>query len=376
MQRSELKLVTAERRGPKRPVAIGLGAAVLAAAGLGTLGGADVDRRHFDPARIAESGLARTLETGTPEPASAARELLDTRLRRNPLDTASRTIAASLLVETATTEDQREAAVAQAEAAVRLTPVDASVAHRAARVLARCGRTDLALKETAKLFAFAPQSAAATLADIEPFVASDRIDDALPPEPAAWLAWSSKLRTDGRDQEADARLAALLARWPGDLEALRVAASVAAARDRIDELRRLVPPSLALPKTPEAAALYALRGRSKAAEGDAAGARADALSAIALSHENPWVLALAGDAVSESEPSLARTYWTRGLYRLLANPGTRGQALFLRYRLARSDDREGRAGDALREWRTILAERPDDIEAKSRVAALTGASPP
>ena len=166
-----------------RPAAVGLGAAVLAAAGLATLCGADAARRHFDPAHLAESGLARTLATHDPEPAREARELLEKRLRRNPLDTASRTIAASLLVETATTEAQREAAVAQAEAAVRLTPVDASVAHRAARVLARCGRTDLALQETARLFEYAPQSAASTLADIEPFVAVDRLDDALPPSP-------------------------------------------------------------------------------------------------------------------------------------------------------------------------------------------------
>jgi hypothetical protein len=60
----------------------------------------------------------------------------------------------------------------------------------------------------------------------------------------------------------------------------------------------------------------------------------------------------------------------------MGKPGTRGAAIHVRYRLARLDDREGRAGDALREWRTILAERPDDVEANRRVAALTGASPP
>jgi Flp pilus assembly protein TadD len=316
------------------------------------------------------------LASGDPEPAREARAVLATRLRRNPLDTASRTIAASLLVETATTEAQRDEAVTQALAAVRLTPVDASVAHRVARLLARCGRTDLALQETSKLFAFAPQSGASTLADIEPFVPVDRLEDALTPLPSAWLAWSAKLRANGRDQEADERLAALLARWPGDLEARRVAASIAAGRDRIDELVRLVPPSLALPNTAEAAALYALRARSKSAGGDSDGAHADAQHAIALSYENPSVVALSGDAFAESEPALARTYWTLALNRLRANPGTRSQALFLRYRLARMDDREGRAGDALREWRTILTERPDDVEAKRRVASLTGASPP
>jgi len=376
VQRSELKLVTADAAGPGKPAAAGLGAAVLAAAGLATLCGADAARLPFTPSSIAESALARTLATSDPEPARDALNRLKERLRLNPLDTASRTIAASLLVETATTVAEREAAAAQAEAAVRLTPFDASVAHRAARVLSRCGRNDLALQEINRMFGYAPQSAAASLADIEPFVPDDRLDEALPPLPSAWLAWSFRLRADGRTDDADKRLAALLARWPGDLPALRVAASVAAGREQVAELARLVPPSLALPATSEVAALYAYRARSKAMAGDAAGSHADAGTAISLSNEDPWVTALAGDAFASSEPALARDYWTRALYRLQARPGSRRQALDLRYRLARLDEREGRAGDALREWRTILAERPGDVEAKRRVAALTGENPP
>jgi tetratricopeptide (TPR) repeat protein len=376
VERPELKLVTAGPAGPKRPAAFGLGAAVLVAAGVATICGADAARRPFDPAPLAESALARSLATNDPEPVREARDLLDARLRANPLDSVSRTIAASLLVESATTDVLREAAVAQATAAVRLTPFDASVARRAARVLARCGRSDLALEGIAKMFGYAPGSAAATLSDIEPFVAVDRLEAALPPLPEAWLAWSVRLRLDGRHDEADARLTSLLARWPANLEALSVAASVAAGRGRYDELLRLVPPSLPLPATPETAELHAFRARSKAAAGDAAGARADALSAIALSNESPWVMAAAGDVFEKSDPVLARDYWTRALYRLLAKPGTRGGAIHLRYRLARLDEREGRAGDALREWRTILAERPDDAEARRRVAALTGESPP
>lgn len=87
------------------------------------------------------------------------------------------------------------------------------------------------------------------------------------------------------------------------------------------------------------------------------------------------MLALAGDALVASDPALARDYWTRALYRLLEKPETRGGAIWLRFRLARQNDREGRAGDALREWRTILAERPDNGEANRRVAELTGGSP-
>ena len=376
MERPELKLVTAERSRARRPAAAVLGAAVLAAAALATVFGADAARRPFDPAPLAESALARTISANDPKPARDAQELLRARLRRTPLDAASRTIAASLSAETATTDAERAAAAEQARAATRLVRTDEWIAHGAARVLARCGRSDLALEEIARMFTYAPDEAAATLGEVEPFVAGDRLEDGLPESPAAWLAWSSRLRPAGREDEADARLAALLARWPGDLTALRVAASVAAGRNRIDELQRLVPPSLALPETTEAASLYAFRARAKAAAGDAAGSHADAQRAVALSRDDPWVLALAGDATVESEPALARTYWTRALYALLSTEATRGGAIWLRFRLARLDDREGRAGDALRAWRGILAERPNDGEAKRRIAELTGEVPP
>ena len=376
MERPELKLVTATPAGPKRPAGVALGAAVLAAAAVATVFGADAARRPFEPAPLAESALALSFSSGGPEPVRRALEILEARLRRNPLDSSSRTIAASLLVETATTENQRGAARSQAQAAVRLTPTDAGVAHGAVRVFARCGQVGMALRETARMFGYAPKDAAAALADIEPFVDAERLDDGLPRAPEAWLAWSETLRGRGRENEADARLAALLARWPADLEALRVASLVALGRERLDELSRLVPPSLALPETEAAASLFAFRARSKAAAGDSAGAHADALRAIALAPERPWVMAQAGDAFVGTEPALARDYWTRALYRLRANPDTRGEAIYLRYRLARFEDREGRPGDALREWRTILAERPDDAEAKARVAALTGEGPP
>ena len=372
MERPELKLATAEPAPQRATGAAALGAAVLAAAALATGLGADAARRPFDPAPLAETALARTIAANDERPAIEAQDLLRERLRRTPLDGGTRTIAASLSAETATTDALREAAARQAQAAARLTPSDAAVARGATRVLARCGRSDLALRQVAALFAYAPAEAAASLADIEPFVDADRLLDGLPPKPQAWLAWSERLRRAGRGDEADARLALLLARWPADLAALGVAASVAASRDRIDELARLVPPALALPATAEAASLHAYRARSKAAAGDAAGARADAALAIALSHGDAWVLALAGDAMAASEPSVARDYWTRALYRLLARPDSRAAAIWLRFRLARLDDREGRAGDALRAWRSILEERPGDAEATRRVAELTG----
>jgi hypothetical protein len=372
VERPELKVVTAERERPRGSAAAALGAALLFAAALATILGADAARRPFDPASLAESALVRALAADDVRPAEQAQAMLRARLRRNPLDGAARTISASLSAEIATTDAERTAAALQALAAARLTPGDFGVARGAARVLARCGRSDLALPQIAQLFGYSPSVAAAALADIEPFVEGDRILDGLPQDPAAWLAWSARLRNAGRQDEADARLALLLDRWPNDLAALNVAAGVAASRNRIDELTRLVPPSLILPETAETASLHAHRARTKAAGGDAAGARADAALAVKLSHGDPWVLALAGDALAEREPRMARDYWTRSLYGLLASRESRGAAIWVRFRLARLDDREGRAGDALRTWRSILEERPDDGEAKRRVAELTG----
>jgi len=374
VEQPELKLVTAEPARPREPAAVAFGAAVLAAAAIATLFGADAARRPFNPGKLAESAMARTLAGNDPQPEREAQDILRERLRRVPLDATSRMIAASLRAETATDGAARAAAVAQILAATRLVASDEWVSRGAARAFARCGRTDLALREIARMFGYAPDSAATTLAQVEPFVAPEQLESGLPETSAAWLAWSEQLRADGRHGEADERLAALLARWPDYLPALRAAASVAVGRERIDELQRLVPPALVLAETVDNAPLIAFRARSKAASGDAAGARADVLRAIALSGGAPWVLVQAGDAVAAIDPDLARDYWTRALYRLLEKPETRGGAIWVRFRLARQDEREGRAGDALREWRTILVERPDDGEAKRRVAELTGAN--
>lgn len=375
MEQPELKLVTHEPAQPRERAAFYFGAAVLAAAAIATLCGADAARRPYNAGKLAESAIARTLASDDPQWAREAREALRERLRRFPLDAASRMIAASLAAETAENNAERKEAVDQVVAATRLVASDEWISRGAAHVFARCGRTDLALREIAGMFAYAPADAASTLIKVEPFLAPDQLESGIPESPSAWLSWSVKLRANGRPDEADARLSTLRDRWPSDLPSLREAASVAAGRDRLDELQRLVPPALVLEETADNATLLAFRARSKATSGDAAGARSDALRAIALSGDSPWVLAHAGDAVAVSDSALAREYWTRALYRLLEKPETRGGAIWLRYRLARQSDREGRAGDALREWRNILAERPDAGEAIRRIADLTGASP-
>jgi hypothetical protein len=372
MERPELKLVGAPARRAATPAAAALGAAVIACAVVATLFGADRHRAAFDAGAAAESALARTLATGDPGPARRAEEALRARLAEAPLDATLRTVAASLAAGTATTPEERAAAVAQARAATRLIASDEWVASGTARVLAQCGRSDLALAEVARMFAYAPDAAALALLSVEPWVDASRLEDGIPPTPPAWLAWSVRLRQSGRDREADARLAASIARFPDDLPTWIAAATLAAGRDRVDELRRLVPEDSQLPDSPKAAPLFAFRARSRAASGDSAAARADAARAVTLSRGDAWVLTIAGDAVATIDPALARDYWTRALYELLSLKTSRGSVSWVRARIARLNDREGRGRDALREWRGVLAERPEDPEAKRRIAELTG----
>lgn len=376
MDRPELKLVR-ERSTPARSAgATGLGAVVLASAVLATALGADAARRPFDPAELAETSFARSLAAGDPAIAAGALATLRARLVANPLDAPARTIAASLMTEIAVDDAGRAAAADQAATATRLVRSDEFVARAAARVLARAGRSDEALGQIAAIFSYAPGVAALALSEIEPFVAADELERGIPERADAWTAWSWKLRELGRQEEADRRLAGALDRWPDDLAVRQAAAGIAAGRDRLDDLVRVVPPSLPLPATSEAAMLIAYRARSKAASGDRDGALADAGSAADLRPDDPWVTAVAGDAVASFDPVAARGYWNRALYDLEARPVQDGTVVWIHARLARLDDREGHGANALRHWRSILALRPDSAEAKRRIDELTGGSTP
>ncbi len=347
--------------------------AILSAAALATAMGADAGRTRLDAASLAESALARSLSAHDDAPAREALGRIREHLRMTPLDAATRIIGASLTVEIAPDAEGREAAARQTLSAARLAATDEWIAHGAARVLARCGQPEPALREIRSVFAYAPEVAAQALSEVEPFVDPGAIDHGIPETPSAWLAWSVRLRAMGREAEADAWLAALRSRWPGDLDGLRADAALAAARDRIDVLSRVVPPTAEIAPTRENASLLAYRARTKAAAGDAPGARADAERAIELSRHDPWIETLAGDAMVSVDPAFARRCWSRALYRLEGSAETRPAARWNRSRLARLDEAEGRAGDALRGWRAILAEYPDDADAKRRIAELTGA---
>jgi hypothetical protein len=371
VERPELRLVRDPPPRHRALAAAGAGAAVLAAAALATALGADRARRPLPHVETAEAALAATLSGADPEAAGREIAALRARLRDAPLDGAARTTLANLMVETAGDDAARAKAAAQAVAATRACPTDEWVTRASARVLARCGREDEALAAIAAVFAYAPDQAAATLADVEPFVPEEKLARGLADTPEAWRAWSNRLRGLGRVAEADRRIEAALARWPDDLGTLLVAARVAAGRERVDELARLLPPSRALPATREAAVLFAYRARTHSG-GEAV--RADVATALALREDDPWVQVACGDALAALDGGAARAHWTRAVYALEAAGAPAASLVGVRLRLARLDDREGRGADALRSWRSILALRPDSEEARRRVAELSGGS--
>lgn len=374
MERPELRLVR-EVPPARGRAGAAWGAAVLAAALVGTLAGAGAARAPFDPGAIAEDAFARSVSAADPSIAQGALQALRARLVHVPLDAATRTVLASLMTEVASSGGEREAAADQAEVATKLVASDEWVSRAAARVLARAGRRDEAVAQIASMFEYAPSTAALALSEIEPFLAADEMARGIPDRREAWLAWAVRLREMGREQDADERLGALLAKWPDDVPARTVAAGVAAGRDDTAALARAVPPALSLPQTAEAASLFAFRARTKAAAGDVVGARADVATALDLRGDDPWVRVAAGDAEIAFDAAAARADWTRALYTLEASHAPDPSIVWIRFRLARLDDQEGHGANALRNWRSILAARPDSEEARRRVEELSGGGP-
>ncbi|HZN54292.1 MAG TPA: hypothetical protein VFB67_03150, partial [Candidatus Polarisedimenticolaceae bacterium] len=175
MVRPALKI--ADPPAPARRTRAGgaIACALAAAAAVATLAGADVARRPFDAAPLAEAALARALASGDARDVATARETLDARLRSTPLDPATRVIAASLLVESEETAEARDEAARQALASVRLVPYDQWVARGAAIVLARCGRPAEALAQIRRTFSYAPDDAADALLAVEPMIDPARL---------------------------------------------------------------------------------------------------------------------------------------------------------------------------------------------------------
>lgn len=369
MDRPELKLAPPPRPVSLRPPAAA--ALVLAAALCGSLGGADRARAPFDPAAIAERGMLAWL-SGDEAGATSAKDALRLRLDRTPTDATTRSVYASFLAETATTGAEKTSAALESRRSVRAAPHEEGVRRASIKVMARTGDPRGAASEVRALFAEAPAHAALVLSEIEPFLPPDDLAHALPEIPAAWLARSLRLRQDGRMDEADRILDALVLRWPQDLSARLLAAQVAASRGDTASLPRIVPPDLPVPEDREHAALLAMRAWSRALSGDREGAHRDAERATRLSSFDPGVVTAAGDALAGIDADAARTLWTQALYRHGRGDASRPARLATLARLARLEEREGRAVEALRRWREVLELDATHAEARSRVAAISG----
>ena len=375
VERPGLRLAPPPSAAPRIPAAPVAGALVLAAALVATLSGADGARAPFEPAGFAESGMLAWL-SGDAASAAAARSALRARLDRIPTDATTRSVYASFLAETATTAAERAAAAEESRRSVRAAPHEEGVRRASIKVMARTGDPRGAASGVRALFAEAPEHAALVLSEIEPFLPDDALKAAVPELPAAWLARSARLRQDGRIAEADRVLEALVARWPGDLRARLLAGQVAASRDETAALARLVPKDLPVPEDRGHAPLLALRARTRALGGDTAGAHRDAELATRLAPADPWVALAAGDALQTVDPEAARAVWTRALYALGRGEAFRAGRVAMLVRLARLAEREGRAVEALRRWREVLAIDDAHAEAAGRVRAIAGGAWP
>lgn len=346
-------------------VILGLAAAAVAAGALRA-------REPFDASGLAEAALAASLGGGDARALPDALDRLRGRLDRLPLDVTSRTIYASLLAETAETDDGRARAAIEGERAVATAPHEEGVRCAEVKILARTGRTGAAVEATRTLFLEAPDDAAAVLAGIEPFLSSAESARALPDDAAAWRARAVRLRQDGRESEADVVLAGLLRRWPRDLPTIELVGAIAEGRGRFDEVARLVPPTIRFEESQRTARLIALRAMSRGLHGDADGARRDAARAAALAGGDAGVFVVAGDALQQLEPGSARVYWERALH--AAKDAPPPSRVWILTRLARLDEAEGHASDALRRWREVESLSPGHAEASRRIAELTGAA--
>lgn len=375
MDQPGLKLVRHRpRRGEYAPrwAVFAAGGALLLAALLATVGGADEARRSIPSRRLAESAVQRSLEMGNEDPQVRGSLLrLRRSLSRRPLDCRTRVVYASLLLGLSRSLTDTRAAAFHAGLAAELAPVTVPVVRTAALVLARSRELDGALDWIRFTFGHDPAAAAELLAEVEPLLFDSQLDRGLDETPQAWLAWSEQLRRDDRDDEADLRLRRSHERWPDHLPTLQRLAARAAADDDRAALEALFPPGRDLPAEAAAAPLLAYRARLRGMQGDASGAREDIDRALALGEGRDGLRILAGDAYAAlGDDDAAKRIWNLELH------GLRSPAVDTRVgllaRLARLEDRHGQAAAALRLWRSVLELNPEHPAAQKRVDELTG----
>jgi len=374
----ELKLIRGERElpAPGRPSRAGaavLGLGLVAATLLATWLGADRARQKIEVREMAEGAIRIALERGSGDP-EVRETLVDLRrtLGWRPLESKTRVVYASLVLGLATQREDLRLAAFHAGRAADLAPVTVPVVRAAALVLAQTGDLDRALGLVRRMFGYEPGRAAVTLSQIESLVLGVRLEQAIPDDPDAWLAWSRRLREDDRDADAADWLRRTHERWPEHVPARVLMAYRAFNRRDWEALGTLVPPGGSLPEQPEAASLFIVRANLALHAGDEDEARADLETAIRL-QGSARVRMLAGDVFEKAgDLSRARREWNRALHATPRERSSTRRALFVR--LARLEDRTGRPAAALRLWEALLEIDPGHAEARRRVDDLTGFS--
>jgi tetratricopeptide (TPR) repeat protein len=376
MQAPRLKLVkTADGgggAGAPGAVVWGLGTFLFVAALVATLCGADEARRKVDPRDVATAALEQALDLGSRD-AQVRDKLVQLRtvVARRPLDGRARSVYASLLLSLSSSVKQLQAPVFHARVAAEFAPVTVPVVQLSALVLAHARETDEAVQLTRHMFGYDRASAAELLARFEHLLTADQIEQAIPPSPEAWLAWSAQLKERGRREDSVAWLVGAHQRWPDDLAVLELMAERLARLEDWEALGALFTPSRDLPETAEVAPLIAYRALARGMNGDPAGARQDIVVALRAGGESIALRVLAGDVYAGLEDfGEARRLWNRALFELETRQVVRRQAVLLR--LARLEREHGEPAAELRLWRSVLQIDPDHVEARRRIQELTG----
>jgi tetratricopeptide (TPR) repeat protein len=349
---------------------VALAGYLLVTGAAATLLGADRAREPLVARERASVALERALEQGNDAPeVTAALVELRTTLSRRPLDSKTRIAYAGLLLGLSRQLRDADVAAFHARRAADLAPATLSVVRPAIAILAHTGRVEDAVALVRSIFAFEPDRAAASLAEIEAHLSA--LDQALPEEPDAWFAWQELLRSRGRAEESAAWLVRIHERWPEHLRTTERLLADASYRHDWARVAELLPPE-PLPDGPLVARILLHRARLHAERGDAELARSDHARALGLDRSST-VLDQAGEiSLVLGDHDAARRHWNRALFVVgSGQPALRGLLLA---KLARLEDAHGRPAAALRLWRDVLEIDPAHAEARRRADELSGFS--
>ena len=297
--------------------------------------------------------------------------LLRAELGRRPLDSKGRVQYAALLLSMTRTLDDTRAAVFHAKVASDLAPVTLPVVELAALILARSGESGAAIARVRDIFEFDPNAGANLLLRLEDGLGDRNPTEGVADTPAAWCAWARALSRSGRGEESTALLNDAATHWPDDLELNVALARVAMRAADWDELERWAARET-IPAEGRGLELLAYRARLNVERDRREDAERDLDTLLAAATRKPRLLILAGDVqwrMGSTEP--ARQTWNRALFGV--PPERERLRIEILVRLADLEETDGRAGVALRHWRSVLKIDPSHPRARARVGALTGA---